>query len=1561
MVDRSPFVVLMAAIALASVACATDVPTPRSRLGLTVAPLSLPGIGVACYDLRIVTASDTVWSRGLSSTTLLGHDQTAFATPLGPVVAAADTTTICSDRYGSGPGGDITYIAPCDASAAADVVPGGDVQNTAMLWVDGLYSADRATEVGGWQDPCPNGCALTFDCLENQDTAVAFDLTIMRDAKQGFLDFAVTFDDIFCSSKLDTCYPNDTPTLDDDSRIELLFGDDQQRDWTAVFGFACSAGPTSPTTLAYGLVEVRCDDGVTFTIDPTRPPGSNHQASSGPHTLHYGIYRGQELLSCDDPTTENTVETCNKLYWNLAFDLADLAALGNCQLSSVATAFSADHAFIDGLPVGTGVTYPYISLDAELALACQNNALNDGGAVETTYFGNVDGVPTPIPVCSQYDGTTATNVCELACTCPAGMLLDSDLGTCSISGTAEPIVNEDQLSVCPGNAHPAYSMNGAHFHSSFLPGSDEGNGCQDPDRCVEVRTEPWLGYLSDVGVWACGAGSTPSTQPIGTWIGFSRCVDITEAGDYLIGLAGDNKVLLRLDGQPLYASTYDDQNFKSWNVFKVHLDAGSHTIELFGRNNGSVAAFGAEISGPFPVGSIDTPTDMAAADYAGRIIFSTRTLRGSTSTFDTSLDASVPIGTTCPFGFALDLCGVEPICRGSYQTQCDQGTCLPEHHQSPLDCGCTHEVCGVGEVCTPGPTDLNCAPVTTTVATTIPTPPLVCTRDEESSPDEFTVLGDIAYFQAEDGAGPQGEGHGAELWRTDGTTAGTYLVKDIHLGPDSSSLTNLTQLGAYVYFAADDGVFGHELWRSDGTEAGTTLVADITLGAEGSDPERLTPVGSTLFFSAWNEDAGGADLWRADAGGAQLVMALSATGDSISSSAAFGGRLWFTTNNDVLWTSDGTESGTAPFLVGGVEIRARSLTALGPALYFAGTDTFDWEPWVSDGTPTGTYRVANLSTSFDSNPQNFVSLGGATYFFATDGAPGLWRTDGTAGGTALVRAFDWQPYMLTASTSLLYFAAEDGGAGRELWRSDGTTAGTSMLVDVPDGDLNPEDLTLVDDTLFFVANTDSGEELWASDGTPAGTGRVSEIDRRPNDGGSLGDLTAMGGTLLFSADDGTHGSEPWRSDGTEVGTGLILNINAQSAGSEPNLLTSFGDDLYFIATDCEHGEELWRWDGVQRTLVADIANGPLDSSPDWLLGIGDTLYFAADDGVHGYELWRTDGTTVGTRMVKDILPGEEAGGAVDQVVVGTVLYFRAEDGVHGGELWRSDGTEAGTYMLKDIQPGPGGPAPSNFTVVGTTLFFTADDGTSGRELWKSDGTAAGTVLVKDIEPALGDSYPTELTAVGSSLYFMAVTSEHGHEVWTSDGTESGTRLVADIVPGPGSSHPQSFAALGTTVLFSADDGVHGEELWQTDGTLSGTSMVLDITPGDGASYPNWLKATGPVVYFLASHDGGEELWVTDGTASGTRLTRDIVADGGSDPNALIAHNGIAYFSADDRAHGYEVWSSNGTAWGTNLLYEVTPGPDGSDPELFVVNGDTLYFVAHHPYLGTELWRVAISP
>lgn len=76
---------------------------------------------------------------------------------------------------------------------------------------------------------------------------------------------------------------------------------------------------------------------------------------------------------------------------------------------------------------------------------------------------------------------------------------------------------------------------------------------------------------------------------------------------------------------------------------------------------------------------------------------------------------------------------------------------------------------------------------------------------------------------------PVGE-DGEELWITDGTPAGTMLLKDINPGPKGSAPVHFTSAGDVAYFAADDGVHGRELWKTDGTSAGTVMVADINAG-----------------------------------------------------------------------------------------------------------------------------------------------------------------------------------------------------------------------------------------------------------------------------------------------------------------------------------------------------------------------------------------------------------------------------------------------------------------------------------------------------------------------------------------------------------------------------------------------------------------------------------------------------------------------------------------------------------------------------------------------------------
>src|SRR5262245_36336939 len=74
------------------------------------------------------------------------------------------------------------------------------------------------------------------------------------------------------------------------------------------------------------------------------------------------------------------------------------------------------------------------------------------------------------------------------------------------------------------------------------------------------------------------------------------------------------------------------------------------------------------------------------------------------------------------------------------------------------------------------------------------------------------------------------------------------MVLDINPNSQSSNPSGLVVIGSTAYFTANDGVHGVELWKSDGTAAGTTLVKEIYPGSYGTGPTYLTNVNGTLFF-----------------------------------------------------------------------------------------------------------------------------------------------------------------------------------------------------------------------------------------------------------------------------------------------------------------------------------------------------------------------------------------------------------------------------------------------------------------------------------------------------------------------------------------------------------------------------------------------------------------------------------------------------------------------------------------------------------------------------------------
>jgi ELWxxDGT repeat protein len=322
---------------------------------------------------------------------------------------------------------------------------------------------------------------------------------------------------------------------------------------------------------------------------------------------------------------------------------------------------------------------------------------------------------------------------------------------------------------------------------------------------------------------------------------------------------------------------------------------------------------------------------------------------------------------------------------------------------------------------------------------------------KEVSPTKLTAVNGNLYFVASD------QEHENELWKSDGTTAGTMLVKDI-LPNDSNIYTApswLVNKNGTLYFVATDPTNDQEIWKSDGTEAGTVKVTNLqSPGSTKLTDCQLTNVNGTLYF-LFDDGIHGNELWKSDgtATGTKLVNDLTpgSTGTGIFPLCNNNGTLYFVAylQTTQLWKSDGTAAGTVKVTDLSKE-NVRSMVALKGEVYFtsyAENSYFTSTIWASDGTAAGTRIVKQLGLLEGFTPGGVTN--DAIYFAYNDQ---IWKTDGTSEGTGLfkaIKATDRYSGLVNFAylNGYLYFLAEDKTHGRELWRSDETPEGTVLTED----------------------------------------------------------------------------------------------------------------------------------------------------------------------------------------------------------------------------------------------------------------------------------------------------------------------------------------------------------------------------------------------------------------------------------------------------------------------------------------------------------------------------------
>jgi ELWxxDGT repeat protein len=820
--------------------------------------------------------------------------------------------------------------------------------------------------------------------------------------------------------------------------------------------------------------------------------------------------------------------------------------------------------------------------------------------------------------------------------------------------------------------------------------------------------------------------------------------------------------------------------------------------------------------------------------------------------------------------------------------------------------------------------------------------------DQYTIHNEFGVTAQQIYFAFEDAS------TGFELYRSDGTPAGTGLFLDIVPGPESSSprqFVTITNNGTeIVFFVANSPGEGNELWRTDGTTGGTFSL-DINPGPPGSSPRLLTPFGDKLVFVATKEGEG-QELWISDGspGGTTQIS-------KIGAGAADG---YFNAGSSV------------GLLVLNTPIKK---------VFFIGDDGGGLQFFSSQGTLASTVKVTNLTNDLSVGTFSFSGSDSVGIYFGgvLNASSGLEVLHLNPANNVVTQAAEIEPgengsdpQDFAVIGNKIILTANTQAKGREVYAITSGVQGATLLADLAPGALSSfgtfsftTRISPLGNLAYFAPDNNEtiASGIFVTDGTVQGTKLIApdlfaDFQRFPP---SV--QPAAGGQAVFSARSELLGLEYFSTTGTPETTFPLEDIFPGSPSSFSSGNPALFKSLNFFLARNASAVSLYSNDGTltgtrEIKQLKQIPNGP--STPRFVVD-GKTsnqkVLFTARTEETGTELYATDGTPAGTNLLADIATGDASPQIKDLARLQTKTLFSANNLINGNELWVSDGTSTGTQLLKDINPGPANGLSIFFNIPNAkiddnTAVFVADDGTHGSELWKSDGTPEGTSLIKDIFIGSSSAFPSggngpQGAAFGGKVVFGATEAGNNTELFVSDGTSGGTKLIKDIYPGPLSSNPLFFTAVDNSrAFFLAADNVSGFQIWVTDGTPDGTTKVTNINPPQGIQ-ANSLNAFGSKVLLNIFQTGfGFEPWITDGTSAGTKPLGDLNPGAGS---TFVRSYGIfndkAYFAANVPPFGEELWVTDGTADGTKIFKDIRPGTDSSRPNNFLVANGKLYFYA----------------
>ncbi|MCS3533112.1 T9SS type A sorting domain-containing protein [Chryseobacterium sp. JUb7] len=709
-------------------------------------------------------------------------------------------------------------------------------------------------------------------------------------------------------------------------------------------------------------------------------------------------------------------------------------------------------------------------------------------------------------------------------------------------------------------------------------------------------------------------------------------------------------------------------------------------------------------------------------------------------------------------------------------------------------------------------------------------------------------------FAANDGT------YGKEIWKSDGTIAGTSLLKDI--APNTgSSISNdfkiLTLDNGKFYFIANTGT-SYNLFESDGTTAGTNPLRAFqnTYQLEG------VSAGNYFVFIGFDAANGGSEPWVSDGtvGGTKILKDIyPGTTSSMGLNLKFvkvNNKIYFDSYSNgspgysnYIWETDGTEAGTVLFN-----------TPTNNVLYGTSSDNQhliltkpnEWNRfWLSNGNSTQTFEITTLGMASNNN---FVDLNSKVYLSGSTAKHGMELyslnplTQEAALASDISRFESSSPHAFEQFNDDLIFIAADREFNNQFYKRNKNTQQTTRYSNLTSGS-STGIFTDFTDTFFKVGNSlytknntpNPRGAIYRTGGTASNTSLILTPETSQYDTGLYANLN--NNTLLFSGYNNVMGTELWKIDNNSVTPVLVKDISTEYMGSLYNTDTKtavLNGFAYFVAK--ENGKlGIWKSDGTEANTTKAIQlnyQDGTDGDIKVLTGFNNKLLFTArqeNNSSYGHtELWASDGDQSSAVLLKSHA-AQWSGTSIarETEILNNKLFYITTN--WPSALNVTDGTVAGT--LEVAQANFSGDV--KFKKCGNQLFFSANSGT---QLWRTDGTNAGTFNLS----TNNFSSVKDMSCANDYLYFLNGDSQ---KVWRTNGTVSNTMPLDIFITNDDNQllvneNIQKMATDGEKLFFTVYTKEHGSELYEVTDPLpvflatNDTSVKNEVSSKAIKVYPN---------------------------------------------------------------------------------------------------------------------------